>query len=588
MDTLYVRRNLLNADALYAWAHAMGIPNLVPPAEMHVTQVYSRAPVELEPERAPLSVRGGDRRISPLGDKGAVVLHFESPDLSARFDEAMKAGASFDFPGYHPHVTLSYDAGGIDLVALGAPTMTLEFGPEIHEPLNENWAEEKGFRIAQDYLAFDKSVRTMTVDGHMHIATAHISKATVNPYRGNEIPDWERLGLDPDRIYQLFRDPEELARAAKTFNNLPLMIIHKATTADDHPREQVVGSTGTDARFDFPYLDNSLVVWDGEGIEGIEDESRRELSCGYRYVADMTPGEYQGLKFDGSMRNIVGNHVALVDAGRAGPDVVVGDRKPEISEMPKALTSRKALLVRGALTAIAKPLLAQDAKVDFGGLLADVTVKNFKDKKAGLLAALKPKLASDKGLEAVRIALDAMEEEMDGAEDEDDLEKEEKEEGGEESGASDEEMDDDEGDKPEAGKDRKRARDKKGAKDEGMNMPGVKLTAAAMDRAISTAVSAAVEKVRKDQTALREAEKAVRPYVGEVVAMDSAEDVYRFALEQIGVNLDGVPAQGFRALLNAMPKPTIVQRKPAMATDSAMGGKSASEMFPALGRIGVM
>ena len=439
-------------------------------------------------------------------------------------------------------------------------------------------------------LAFDKSVRTMTVDGHMHIATAHISKATVNPYRGNEIPDWERLGLDPDRIYQLFRDPEELAKAAPSFNNLPLMIIHKATTADDHPREQVVGSTGTDARFDFPYLDNSLVVWDAEGIEGIEDESRRELSCGYRYVADMTPGEYQGLKFDGTMRNIVGNHVALVDAGRAGPDVVVGDRKPEISEMPKALTSRKALLVRGALTAIAKPLLAQDAKVDFGNLLADVTAKNFKDKKAGILAALEPKLASDKGKTAVRIALDAMEEEMDGAEDEDDLEKEEKEEGGEESGAADENPDADE-DSEETKKiegDKKRAKDKKGARDEGMNMPGVKLTAAAMDRAISTAVSAAVEKVRKDQTALREAEKAVRPYVGEVVAMDSAEDVYRFALEQIGVNLDGVPAQGFRALLNAMPKPASVQRKPTLATDSAMGGKSASEMFPALGRIGVM
>jgi uncharacterized protein len=82
----------------------------------------------------------------------------------------------------------------------------------------------------------------------------------------------------------------------------------------------VIGSTGTDAAFETPYLRNSLVVWARDAIEDIESEIKKELSSAYRYRADMTPGTYEGMPYDGVMRDIVGNHVALVDSGRAGPD----------------------------------------------------------------------------------------------------------------------------------------------------------------------------------------------------------------------------------------------------------------------------
>ena len=39
----------------------------------------------------------------------------------------------------------------------------------------------------------------------------------------------------------------------------------------------------------------------------------------------MTPGVYEGERYDGVMTEITGNHVALVSDGRAGPDVVVAD-----------------------------------------------------------------------------------------------------------------------------------------------------------------------------------------------------------------------------------------------------------------------
>src|SRR5580693_7402148 len=152
---------------------------------------------------------------------------------------------------------------------------------------------------------------TFDRDGRMHVGTANISKAGVCPYRGKEIPGWERLGLDPDRTYQLLRDPDELRKAAPTFNGLPLMSEHASTTADSIDRTLIVGTTGSDASFADPYLKNSLHFWARSAIAGIQSESRKGLSAAYHYRPDMTPGKLLGVRFDGVMRGIVGNHVAL-------------------------------------------------------------------------------------------------------------------------------------------------------------------------------------------------------------------------------------------------------------------------------------
>ena len=76
--------------------------------------------------------------------------------------------------------------------------------------------------LALDYA----SLRKVDEDGRLHVAETNISKACVNPYRGAEIPGWQSLGLDADRIYRLLRDPAELRRAASTFNNIPVVNEH--------------------------------------------------------------------------------------------------------------------------------------------------------------------------------------------------------------------------------------------------------------------------------------------------------------------------------------------------------------------------
>ena len=177
-------------------------------------------------------------------------------------------------------------------------------------------------------LAVDRSMRTTDQDGRLRVTSTPISAARVNGYAGSEIPDAARLGLDPSRIYQLLRDPAELAKAAPTFCNLPLLDEHCLVTANDHRPDLVVGSTGTDAAFDAPYLRVSLAVWAGDAIANIQSGAQRELSAAYRYVPVMQAGTYGGVPYDGRMTQIVGQHVALVDQGRAGPDVLVADAMP--------------------------------------------------------------------------------------------------------------------------------------------------------------------------------------------------------------------------------------------------------------------
>jgi uncharacterized protein len=165
---------------------------------------------------------------------------------------------------------------------------------------------------------------TTDKDGRLHVKTANISKAGVCPYRGKEIPGWQELGLDRDRIYRLLRDPQELRKAVPTFRGLPLLSKHASTTADSIDPTLIVGTIGSDAEFDDPFLTNSLHIWAQSAITGVKSESRKALSAAYQFSADMTPGEFDGLKYDGVMRGIVGAHVALVPKTRAGADVAIG------------------------------------------------------------------------------------------------------------------------------------------------------------------------------------------------------------------------------------------------------------------------
>lgn len=416
-------------------------------------------------------------------------------------------------------------------------------------------------------LAFDQSARRFDADGRLHVDRSHISKATVNPYYGREIPNYQSLGLDPDRVYQLLRDPEELARAASTFARLPILSKHVPVTVDSPQPDLVVGAIGSDVEFVAPYLDASLCFWDAEAIAGIDTDSQRELSCAYRYVAVMEPGEYEGAAYDGRMTQIRGNHLALVEVGRAGSDVIVADSNPFNTESAMKMTKLgRALFVALKL---ASPKLAQDSALP--ALVGEAAKKSF-DRKAvapklmALDADLTPEQL-DEVLDAILGVEQDPEPQVLGAGDEDEEEK----------NVSAEPAKSERDDLVKA---------LRGKLSEGLMAQVEKELVADADPTdpappmdVTAAMDAMEQRLRAQYRDLDVAKQAVRPIVGDVIGMDSAADVYRFALDHLKIEHKGireVPALAALCKIAAVPAASA----PAHV---AMDG-SAVKLFPGLAR----
>jgi 8-oxo-dGTP pyrophosphatase MutT (NUDIX family) len=176
-------------------------------------------------------------------------------------------------------------------------------------------------------FAYDReSARRYDEDGHLHVKDVKVAKASVNEYLGKEIPGYEKLGLDPKRKYRLYRDPDELERAVGSIKGKPILNDHAPINADTHDPKMVVGSVGTDARWDEPFIRSTLSFWPSKASREIESDTRRALSPAYRYKPDMMPGKTpDGEPYDGVMRDISFSHLAQIPEGRQGPDVVVSD-----------------------------------------------------------------------------------------------------------------------------------------------------------------------------------------------------------------------------------------------------------------------
>ncbi len=142
---LYVRRNVTNADEIIAWAKGAGFPKAVPPEEMHVTIAHSYDALDWSAAGDHFDTminEGGARSIQRLGDKGAVVLMIEDKELSDRWQAFKDAGASWDYPGYQPHVTITYQGHDVDLSGIEPYDGPIIFGPEIYETLTDGWADK--------------------------------------------------------------------------------------------------------------------------------------------------------------------------------------------------------------------------------------------------------------------------------------------------------------------------------------------------------------------------------------------------------------------------------------------------------------
>ena len=145
----------------------------------------------------------------------------------------------------------------------------------------------------------------------------------------------EELGLPPGPApIPVFRPAEEVfsPECIASFQGMPV--------TNDHPPDGVtvenaralqrghVHNVRRGAGEESDLLLADLMITDPALIDAILHRGKREISCGYTYSLCEENGQY-------CQRQIRGNHVAVVDAGRAGPRVSIRDGQPSAPDPTK-------------------------------------------------------------------------------------------------------------------------------------------------------------------------------------------------------------------------------------------------------------
>lgn len=198
-------------------------------------------------------------------------------------------------------------------------------------------------------------------------ATARITRVGVFTYGTGK--DARRELRLPTEVFQ--------ADALGSFGQVPF--------TNDHPGEPL-NSTNT-RRFSVGTVSGAIEHEDGvhvvasiqitdENTIAVAEAGKRELSCGYKCdlehrsgVTKDIPGVPDGLRYDAVQRNIRGNHVALVDRGRAGGSVALRfDHGEEITETTSKKVKMETIHIDGVpyeVTAqVAAAFRASDSKKD--------------------------------------------------------------------------------------------------------------------------------------------------------------------------------------------------------------------------------
>lgn len=142
-------------DAIAAYIKDNDLPNPLGKDKMHCTLLYSRKHCpdykpagKIKPawlgKPTGLEVFESRGKMRDEEPKRCLVLRFECKQLVARHELLMEEyDATYDFPEYKPHVTLSYDIGDLDETELPDVVKAikeLEIVDEYGEDLDMDWA----------------------------------------------------------------------------------------------------------------------------------------------------------------------------------------------------------------------------------------------------------------------------------------------------------------------------------------------------------------------------------------------------------------------------------------------------------------
>jgi len=158
-------------------------------------------------------------------------------------------------------------------------------------------------------------------DGYL-VADARIARTGIQTYLGVEV------GKPDMALVKVYRPGTEVFADAtlKSAAHRPVTNDHPAEpVTSENWRQHAVGQTGDEISGEGIFIRVPLMVSDEAAIKDIE-AGKQELSAGYTCDLEFTAGTTStGEAYDAIQKNIRINHVAIVQRGRAGPQVRIGD-----------------------------------------------------------------------------------------------------------------------------------------------------------------------------------------------------------------------------------------------------------------------
>lgn len=231
-----------------------------------------------------------------------------------------------------------------------------------------------------------KSQRIPDLNGWYEVKKNPLSKVGIYDYSGAQIG---ASAEDAGKVFRVYRPAEELGATdtIDSFKLVPFIDDHTMlgegfTSIDDRP---IGGVIGEDVFFEGDTLYGNPKVYSKALAEKIKS-GKTELSLGYRCRYDFTPGVWDGKAYDVVQRDLRGNHVALVDEGRMGPEVSILDHLTfavDAKELKPVDEELKKLL--DAIMARLDAVEAKEAKVDVEEEVVDAELTD--EEKAAKAAA---------------------------------------------------------------------------------------------------------------------------------------------------------------------------------------------------------
>lgn len=197
-------------------------------------------------------------------------------------------------------------------------------------------------------------------------AFALTARTGIQQYLGVEV------GRPDLKVVNVYRDEKEVfsKRSLESFSKIPMTNDHPAQPVTASNWKQVaVGTTGDEVLRDGEYLKIGLKITDGDAVSAVQ-AGKRELSVGYSCELVWEDGEApDGTKYQAKQTNIIADHIAIVQRGRAGSRASIGDSWPQHTPTPEE-----------------KPMTLKTVTVD--GIPVEVT-----DQGAIVIATLQQRLA---------------------------------------------------------------------------------------------------------------------------------------------------------------------------------------------------